>query len=368
MATLPQELIDAIVDEVGDNSSLKTCSLVGNAFRQPSQRILLHSLTLGEYDKPFTVALAFLRESPHIAPYITRLHCTLPTVDTAPGEIQALSAILLILRNVRYCQFRGRRTPALTVNVPQPWNNIPLSVSAAVLAVIQRGSLEFLDVICVFSAAQTLSLRSTSVEGTSHEPVLPPPKPVVQNLHLQGSLDAVNVLLSRQFESQRANIRKLWWDPVGEHGERLISAVASTIKHIWIDYPGYSPSLPVPALPVLQSAEITAYLDNCDVTPTIEHILSVLKAAPQTLKEISIKCATRGLPSWVLLGEIDTLVIESAACPRVRCRVDLRYSEALTVAQYAAALQLGMPRLYAEGKLEIEQCSRIYPGSSSWAT
>ncbi|KAJ7652450.1 hypothetical protein DFH06DRAFT_536062 [Mycena polygramma] len=184
MATLPQELIDAIVHELDDNKSLRTCSLVGPAFRRPSQRMLLRSLTLGDtttlgdtcVGKPYTVALAFLNESPYIAPYFNRLDCMLPTVDAAPGEIQALSAILPILRNVWYCHFTGRRKPMGIV--PQSWDNIPLPVSAAVLGVIQRGSLKSLDVRYIalppavlkmcFEAAPTLSRRLTSVEGTSH--------------------------------------------------------------------------------------------------------------------------------------------------------------------------------------------------------
>ncbi|KAJ7663070.1 hypothetical protein DFH06DRAFT_344180 [Mycena polygramma] len=157
-------------------------------------------------------------------------------------------------------------------------------------------------------AAPTLSLRLTSVEGTSHEPVLPSRVPVIQNLYLLGSPDAVNVLLSGQLESQRANIRKLWWFPAGKDGERLISGVASTIEHIRI----------------------------------------------------------AGVPAQKKLGEIDKLIVESAVCPRTHWRVDL--AESLTLATYAAALQLRMPRIHAEGKLHIEQCSLLRCWDySSWA-
>jgi hypothetical protein len=43
----PQELVYAIVDEIGEDiTSLKACALAGSTFRNASQRILLRSFTL----------------------------------------------------------------------------------------------------------------------------------------------------------------------------------------------------------------------------------------------------------------------------------------------------------------------------------
>lgn len=47
MPFFPQELVYAIVDEIGEDiTSLKACALAGSTFRNASQRILLRSFTL----------------------------------------------------------------------------------------------------------------------------------------------------------------------------------------------------------------------------------------------------------------------------------------------------------------------------------
>lgn len=91
MPHLPEELVGTIVSQVIDLDCLKRCSLVNLTFRNRSQCILLHSLTLTSGsphpESPrFLASCALLRESPrdpsavcmllkdspHIAGYITR--------------------------------------------------------------------------------------------------------------------------------------------------------------------------------------------------------------------------------------------------------------------------------------------------------
>jgi hypothetical protein len=48
----PQELLDAVVAELEDVESLKSCSLAGSPLRSPSQRKLMRSLTLTASTSP----------------------------------------------------------------------------------------------------------------------------------------------------------------------------------------------------------------------------------------------------------------------------------------------------------------------------
>ncbi|KAF7340960.1 hypothetical protein MSAN_02081300 [Mycena sanguinolenta] len=97
MEFLPQELVQAIVQEIDDISSLKSCSLTGSIFRDASQRILLHSLTLERDVQP---AYTLLTESPRIASYITHLSITLERVDVDNDSLrQSLQYILAKLVN-----------------------------------------------------------------------------------------------------------------------------------------------------------------------------------------------------------------------------------------------------------------------------
>ncbi|KAJ7652447.1 hypothetical protein DFH06DRAFT_1475274 [Mycena polygramma] len=339
MATLSQELIYTIVHEVDDKNSLEACSLVSPAFRGPSQRILLHTLTLGDDDgKPYTVALAFLYESPHVAQYFTRLACILPATNAPPAEIKAFARILPILSNVRHCYFLGDGRHRLR----QPWRTIPRGVRLAMEAVFQRRSLHFLYMGVIgalpaailekcFGAASTLFLSATTVEGTISEPVPSTVPPVVQNLFLIGSPGMANVLLGGQFDSQLANVRRLWWNPVEDDGERPVSDVASKIEHVRIEYEPYYNSDPaqflVPAIS-FDDEEIAPFLD--DTSSTLDRVSSVATAAGQTLKEIFLKCSPRGLAVERMLVPMKKLAIRCRACARDRWRVDIGRHEHFT--------------------------------------
>ncbi|KAJ7637356.1 hypothetical protein DFH06DRAFT_655053 [Mycena polygramma] len=214
----------------------------------------------------------------------------------------------------------------------QPWQTIPREVALAMEDVFQRRSLESLLVGCIgalpiamlekcLGAASTLSLAATTVESTTSAPVLTLP-PVLQNLFLIGSPGVADVLLSGQFDSQLANVRRLWWKPMEGDGERPISDVAAMIEHIRIEYEDYppNPSHLVPAL-WLDDAGIAAYLDYTSSLPTLDPVSSV--AAGKTLKEIILKSSPRGLPVKQLLAPIEELAIGCDDCARSRWRVDI---------------------------------------------
>jgi hypothetical protein len=72
---LPQELFDAIVQNIDDHPALQSCALAGPQLRDPSQRILLQSVTLrgGGWAGNYPRERVILQHSPHIATYITDL-------------------------------------------------------------------------------------------------------------------------------------------------------------------------------------------------------------------------------------------------------------------------------------------------------
>ncbi|KAJ7432947.1 hypothetical protein FB451DRAFT_1196718, partial [Mycena latifolia] len=106
---IPQELVNAIVDLVGDTESLKACSLASPSLCSASQRILLRSLTLkGRFDPSNYVATSTLFvESPHIAQYITNLKIELPHSRTALAGAHSIPEVLTKLSRVRQCTIEG---------------------------------------------------------------------------------------------------------------------------------------------------------------------------------------------------------------------------------------------------------------------
>ncbi|KAJ6592357.1 hypothetical protein B0H19DRAFT_1224302, partial [Mycena capillaripes] len=172
MDTIPQELVGAIVGQIGDNESLKMCSLVSRMFRDPSQRILLYSLALGG-DKPYSTAWTLLRESPHAARHLRRLHCLLPDEDAAPEQVDALlCAILNNLSNVRHCYFVGATGDLWT------WPSTRPQLSLAIFEFIKRQKLAQLHVLAIHAlprailalflgAAPSLSIVEVSIDLTT---------------------------------------------------------------------------------------------------------------------------------------------------------------------------------------------------------
>ncbi|KAJ7866473.1 hypothetical protein B0H13DRAFT_2066707, partial [Mycena leptocephala] len=121
MSLLPQELLDTIVNKVYDMETLKNCSLAGSTLREPSQRILLRSLTLRQEPPNYAAVYNLLEESPHIAHYITRLWVGLPHCDPTAADVENLQNLRNVvgkLANVRCCTFDARRKAFLPALAP----------------------------------------------------------------------------------------------------------------------------------------------------------------------------------------------------------------------------------------------------------
>ncbi|KAJ6566876.1 hypothetical protein B0H19DRAFT_1258059 [Mycena capillaripes] len=383
MDTLPQELIRAIVEEIDEDESLKMCSLVSTNFREPSQRILLHALTLGsdseDDEKSYTAAWTLLQGSPHVAPYFTQLNCLLPNVDAATADVQALCAVLGKLSHIRQSYLVGG------MEDNHPWSKVPPQVAQGIADFFHRQRLEQLHVLSIgpfpkavlalfLSAASTLTLVDASIDFSVPAIPNPPPPFTVQNLLLLTSPGIAEVLTVPELGPYVANIRKLWWDPAVESGDKLISVLAANLEHIRIHYEDREDeeALSLPPLPSLQSAEIALIDEDSDDPRLINELSCILKAAPTTLREISIMCSPNGalLPPEILAA-VDSIVADSATAPRIRWRLDLEDAQEdepeLSIAVFEAPVKQAMPRLQEQGKVIVEQGSFMEEGFSAWA-
>lgn len=112
MSELPQELIDAIIDQIDEAESLKACSLAATSFVATSQRRIFCSLRLwaaeGDvYDNEganLTAVDALLTASPHLASYILDL-----TLDISflRDEQIIIERLLHSLPNVEHLFIQG---------------------------------------------------------------------------------------------------------------------------------------------------------------------------------------------------------------------------------------------------------------------
>ncbi|KAJ7054785.1 hypothetical protein C8F01DRAFT_1161402 [Mycena amicta] len=114
---LPIELIDAILDDIHDLSSLKSLSLVAWPFVAPCQRRLLQTVKLS--DSNAIAGLSMLNQSPHLLSCIRRIHINLPQRFSRPERTKAMEDVLDRLEGVVGCVLDGKSWGFLI------WDDIP---------------------------------------------------------------------------------------------------------------------------------------------------------------------------------------------------------------------------------------------------
>ncbi|KAJ7443566.1 hypothetical protein FB451DRAFT_1556750 [Mycena latifolia] len=144
MVALAQELVDAIIDELGaknsfenqDYASLHACSLVARAFVAPTQRYLFRRLALTRQNRALSEARpkvaqrsAALRSNPHLATYVRDL--TLQ-IDLFSDNSPLLISLLPLLTSIKRLAIRdGARK----------WGELPADIRAAIVSLFSLQGL-----------------------------------------------------------------------------------------------------------------------------------------------------------------------------------------------------------------------------------
>ncbi|KAJ7359685.1 hypothetical protein DFH08DRAFT_952789 [Mycena albidolilacea] len=153
MSPLPQELFDAIIDQVRDKETLKACALVATPFLPPSQRNLFRKIRLGGLrsgrDTP-----VFLAGFPHLVSYIRDL---IIYQDTAWNSV-AVGVVLRSARNIESLVFLGRALD---------WSHLGYEASSALLECLLRPSLQRLDLTHMKSVPTALISVATAIPVVS---------------------------------------------------------------------------------------------------------------------------------------------------------------------------------------------------------
>ncbi|KAJ7670842.1 hypothetical protein DFH06DRAFT_1370048 [Mycena polygramma] len=364
MTTVPQELIDEILYHVDDTEGLKACALVGSNFRDPSQRILLHSHTLDPWrgDRNRTSDfLALLVKSPQIAAYITRLIFRVRfSSDAIPATLQDLQGILARLRNVRHCTIVGG-------SWRKSWDDTT-RISALIFEFLHRQPLEQLHIrvlaslaLSVFtlllSASPTVAFYCVLVSvRTKDLPMCGPPTgSVLTQLLLDETTETICAVLSRPaFAPYLTAVRKLKISPKMRDDGGILSSVVRTLEHLCVDCTLLILAgifLDLPRLAVLRVIELTmpAYKDSARwLVDTL--FPALLSAQTPALEEIRITYPL-GLQQFVIPAEtlhaVDALMGGFPQLPRLCWHVGFDRADA------AALIQQGMPMMHRLGKVFV---------------
>ncbi|KAJ7627958.1 hypothetical protein DFH06DRAFT_1480682 [Mycena polygramma] len=337
----PQELIDAIISEVKDISSLKACALAASECRVPAQRTLLSSLTLEHSWSP-DEACVLLRDSPHVAKYITRL-----CVRMHPGKrsTDTLRELLGKLTNVRKCTIRGdvdgrdwgslRRTALPVIEFARRQN-------VAELHVLFIDALPLRILALLISSAPILSFYDVWI-GVSAEPVPLVVPALMEQLLVRGPVSVLEALGRTKFASY----------------------IAKTLEHIHFQDISLVPSLS--SVLRLRSVDLGITVMTSNGPALLAKLSSICNSCPATLRQINISVQAFN-PAVVLnaaaLSALDVVLFRCHASPVIRWRLDFDTGTtppigpvkiAAQLAQFTVFMQAGLPQMAAAGRLIVER-------------
>ncbi|KAJ7289560.1 hypothetical protein C8J57DRAFT_433118 [Mycena rebaudengoi] len=286
MSELPQELIDAIIGQVDNETSLKSCSIAARHFVSPSQQAIFRSLAPSR--DQCEALQARLVASPHLAPYIQELAIFFPRED---GEKRAVLFILHSLPNLRTLDFGSRL-----------WSQ---QVIEALETLIAQPSLRHLTIYGAYDITPSFILRTVSsvsffsialfnLDADEASLISVPEFPVefraplthlvVRREYSEGPTLA-DVLLSAP--ASLVNLERLYVE-IGEP-QRLLLAVAPTLQYLRIQDVNVSSNSPVilpPPPPHLHTLEITIVISDDGTAPS--HLPSVFGILADNLPNLEV--------------------------------------------------------------------------------
>ncbi|KAJ7488984.1 hypothetical protein FB451DRAFT_1362015 [Mycena latifolia] len=298
MPDFPQELIDAIIEEVSIASrpTLAACSLTATAFVTSSQRRLFWGISisnLGAYERT-AVRLA---ESPHLGAYVRDLALD---IKELPKDCPPLKAILPLLPGVERLSIVGNANGPIRNQIGQNHCLIDLLSlpSLRCLALDHLSDVPSSFILHAFSSVEQVSLSSLSIgDETDQDVGLPPPTDL---WHLRVFTDVYDAILpfvlhpARLPHLQHLTRLSIVFSPVSDELKyrfmSLISACSSTLNHLSLELEA---PLELPRLPNLSSLELWLDVDLAKTPVLLTTIVSQTAAAGPHLEALTLALMDR---------------------------------------------------------------------------
>ncbi|KAJ6453779.1 hypothetical protein C8R45DRAFT_1223081 [Mycena sanguinolenta] len=134
MVALPQELVDAIVNNLDDRASWKSCSLTAKAFVPPSQRLLFDQITFPMEAELLGMLSELFSESPHLVGFVR--WATIETSRNLEHRLALESLLRTLLRGqIQRLSVRGNL------------DRVPRTLLQAITDLVSRSSVQTLDLV-----------------------------------------------------------------------------------------------------------------------------------------------------------------------------------------------------------------------------
>ncbi|KAJ7677660.1 hypothetical protein B0H17DRAFT_1334233 [Mycena rosella] len=295
MPDIPQELIDAIIDQVPD-SSLAACSLTATAFVPSSQRRLFRWMSLSTLSR-YERTAALLASSPHLGQYVRSLALHIKTI---PKDYAHLKAILSLLPEIERLSIVGDANtaprnqlgqnpclvdlmslPSLTCVALHHLSDVPSSLISRALGSFVQVSVSFLSI--------------TDEDQSSAE--LPPPTDL---WHLRVSMDVYDVIVPFVLQPKRLphlqQLARLCFvfspipDALQPRFMALLAACSNTLEHLELELEA---PLELPPLPMLYSLELWLDVDLAKNPTLLASIVSQTGACAPHLESLTLSLMDR---------------------------------------------------------------------------
>ncbi|KAJ7359680.1 hypothetical protein DFH08DRAFT_414992 [Mycena albidolilacea] len=265
MSPLPQELFDAIIDQVRDKETLKACALVATSFLSPSRRnlfreIQLFGVVIGDREPSATLA-----EFPHLVSYIRDL--TIYVWDLVSENILAMAVILRSVQSIESLVIYGGA---------ECWSSLGDEASSALLDCLSRPSLRRLELLYVGSVPAAVISAATAIpvvsfnyvhvdmrEEISEQLHASAPAPRLRHLILDAGSEVRSICdfllhprnppYTQQIERLEVRINQ----PNASHFERIMAACAATLKYLAVNPEDI---IQLPLLPSVLEVEIKVWV------------------------------------------------------------------------------------------------------------
>ncbi|KAJ6557906.1 hypothetical protein B0H19DRAFT_122909 [Mycena capillaripes] len=372
MIPLPQELLDAIVDEVDDSTTLKSCSLVATSFLLSSQHNLFRTFWLRGCSSQ--KAAVFLTESPHLASYIHDLTVEIwDTTDTS-SNLTAVEVTLRLVQNIECLTMSGRS---------KEWSDLGHEVSSALFDCLSRPSIRRLDLVRMKRVPTALILASTAIPVVSFSRVVmdseeeisehmhdSAPTPRLRRLLLPTAdpeiLRICDTLVHSKKPSYIEQVERLDIRISSEsatYDERLLTACAKTLNYPALELGDH---IRIPQLPLVLQLEMKVFVGiDKRLPPFFNSNFSQIASSLPLVETITLVFVTnvRLFPemAWPDQGPLPILGpsfanrVQLLHLRRVHCRLlRLSTSPSLNVLfdRFVPAMESKMPRLQGTGILK----------------
>ncbi|KAJ7735388.1 hypothetical protein DFH07DRAFT_843705 [Mycena maculata] len=365
---LPQEVIDAILEDVPD-SSLGACSLTATAFVTSSQRRLFRWMSLRNLSA-YERTARLLASSPHLGPYFRYLALSITDI---PKDYPVLKSILALLNELEYLSISGN------ANGPT-WNQI--GQNPALIDLLSRPTLRCFAlhhlsgvpssvILRALSSCKEVLLSHLSITDESQDAEVAPP---TELWHFGVTSDAYGrhgILPFVLHPTRVGYLRRLRrlsvvLPPIPEElmdsFMALLIACSSTLEHLEIELTEALVIDNLPTFPALRVLELWIDVEAAKTPTTLNAIVAGTTAAMPHLEALTIALLDRpprnpqrhqwtGRRPWAWADLDSTFVDMPDALRQVTLALLYFDKDPERYAAFVAYMQDNLPRAFDAGLL-----------------